>query len=124
MEKPQSREHAREMICSMRGREHNVHTGVALINIGNCCEEEDGEHATRILCERQFFCTTKVHFCDGESLTNDVIDDYISTDEPYDKAGGYGIQGIAGCFVKGIEGCYYNVMGLPLSRLAIEIGKL
>jgi septum formation protein len=50
-------------------------------------------------------------------LSSAEIDHYIATGEPFDKAGGYGIQGIGGRFVTAVEGCYFNVMGLPLSRV-------
>ena len=57
-------------------------------------------------------------------LTEAQIEAYIATDEPYDKAGGYGIQGAAALFCEEIEGCYYNVMGLPVSRLARKLDEL
>jgi septum formation protein len=50
-------------------------------------------------------------------LTNREIEAYLDTNEPYDKAGAYGIQGTGGLFVKKIEGCYYNIVGLPLNKL-------
>ncbi len=50
-------------------------------------------------------------------LSDEEIDAYIATGEPFDKAGAYGIQGIGGRYVTRIEGCYFNVMGLPLARL-------
>jgi len=56
-------------------------------------------------------------------LSDEQIEAYISTDEPYDKAGGYGIQGAAALFCEEIEGCYYNIMGLPVSRLARLLQK-
>jgi len=55
-----------------------------------------------------------VHFA---SLSEREIEDYIATGEPFDKAGAYGIQGIGGRYVTRIEGCYFNVMGLPLAQL-------
>ena len=58
--------------------------------------------------------TTEVRFA---PLTAEEIDQYAATDEPLDKAGAYAIQGIAGRFVERIEGCYFNVVGLPLARL-------
>ena len=58
-----------------------------------------------------------------KSLTDEQIEAYISTGEPYDKAGGYGIQGAAALFCEEIEGCYYNIMGLPVSRLARLLQK-
>ena len=58
--------------------------------------------------------TTRVKFL---KISAADIDDYIATGEPFDKAGAYGIQGIGGRFVASIDGCYFNVMGLPLSRV-------
>ena len=57
-------------------------------------------------------------------IDNDEIDFYVNNYDVLDKAGGYGIQCYASKFVKGIEGCFYNVMGLPLSRLSVELNKL
>ena len=65
--------------------------------------------------------TTRVTFC---PMTRAEIEAYISTDEPYDKAGAYGIQGTAARFVRGVEGCYFNVMGLPVSRLYAALKSL
>ena len=58
---------------------------------------------------------TKVEFY---PLTEAEINEYISTDEPYDKAGAYGIQGLASKFISGIQGDYFNVVGLPVCTLA------
>ena len=57
-------------------------------------------------------------------LTAEDIEDYLATGEPFDKAGGYAIQGRAGRFIPRIEGCYFNVVGLPLARLARELAEL
>ena len=57
---------------------------------------------------------TRVQFA---QLSEEEIEDYIATGEPFDKAGAYGIQAIGGRYVTRIEGCYFNVMGLPLARL-------
>ncbi len=65
--------------------------------------------------------TTQVEFA---SLSPELIRTYIATGEPFGKAGAYGIQGVGGSFVKGINGCYYNVMGLPLHRFAAEVASL
>ena len=56
-------------------------------------------------------------------MTDEEIRDYISTGEPMDKAGSYGIQGKAAVFIKGIEGDYYNVVGFPIARFLQEITK-
>jgi septum formation protein len=57
-------------------------------------------------------------------MSNEEIEEYISTKEPYDKAGAYGIQGSFGIYIRGIRGCYYNVVGLPISRLCRELKDL
>ena len=56
-------------------------------------------------------------------LTDEEIERYVVTPEPYDKAGGYGIQGRAALFIKGIKGDYYNIVGLPIARLSREIDE-
>ncbi|MBO5289986.1 MAG: septum formation protein Maf [Clostridia bacterium] len=101
--KPQDKEDARRMISLLSGREHQVFTGVTLSLKGNF---------------KTFSEKTDVVFY---KLTDKEIEDYISTDEPYDKAGAYGIQGKAGLLVKAVNGDYYNVVGLPVARLKREI---
>ena len=98
--KPASREEAAEMLHSLSGRSHEVYTGVCL------------RTAQR---RRSFTEQTTVHFA---KLTDDEIDYYIDRYRPYDKAGAYGIQEWIGMIgIDRIEGCYYNVMGLPVARL-------
>lgn len=97
--KPENRAQAVEMLQLLSGREHWVHTGVAVIAQGRML----------VHCE-----STAVRFA---PLTRRQIEAYADTPEPYDKAGGYGIQGHAARFVEGITGCYYNVVGLPVHRL-------
>ena len=107
--KPRSTDDARRMLEKLSGRTHSVVTGVALIRL------PDAERLT-------FADTTLVHFT---KLTEEDITRYLATDEPHDKAGGYAIQGHAGRFIPRIEGCYFNVVGLPLARLnhaLIELG--
>ena len=89
----------------LSGRTHQVVTGVTLM-YGS---------ATASFSE-----TTDVTF---RKLTADEIEAYISTDEPYDKAGGYGIQGRGALLVERINGDYFNVVGLPVSRLNQELNK-
>ncbi len=99
--KPADQEEARRMLQALSGRWHQVFTGIAL------------RHRCKSVTAYE---RTKVHF---RSLTDREIDAYISTGEPMDKAGAYGIQGIGAIFVDRIEGCFYNVMGLPVPRLAL-----
>ncbi len=99
--KPESDEDARRMLRLLSGTTHEVHTGLALLRRPDRIE--------RVIEE-----ITRVTFA---PLSEHEIAAYIATGEPFDKAGGYGIQGIAGRYVTRIEGCYFNVMGLPLARL-------
>jgi nucleoside triphosphate pyrophosphatase len=99
--KPRSTEDARRMLEKLSGRTHSVVTGIALIRI------PDAERRT-------FVESTLVHFA---ALTSDEILRYLATGEPHDKAGSYAIQGHAGRFIPRVEGCYFNIVGLPLSRL-------
>ncbi|MGL5150256.1 MAG: Maf-like protein [Clostridium sp.] len=99
--KPKDKEEAYSMIKSLSGKSHKVYSGVVVLNNAN------GEIIKKAL-------STDVLF---SILSEEEIIEYINTDEPYDKAGAYGIQGKASLFVKEIRGCYYNVMGLPLNEL-------
>lgn len=107
LEKPASEADAMRMLRRLSGRQHSVVTGVSLItNSGTV---------------RQIVSETAVWF---DELSDDVIEAYVKTGEPMDKAGAYGIQGMGGSFVSRIEGCYFTVMGLPLHALAKEMRKL
>ncbi len=99
--KPRSTEDARRMLELFSGRTHSVVTGVSVIRLPG-------------MQRRQFVETTLVTFL---PLSPEEISRYLSTDEPYDKAGAYAIQGHAGRYIPRIEGCYFNVVGLPLARL-------
>lgn len=103
--KPKSRAHAKEMLRSLSGSRHSVVTGYAVIG-------KDGEESG--------FCETVVKF---RVLTEAEIDSYIATGECDDKAGAYGIQERASLFVEGIEGDYFNVMGLPVADLYPILAK-
>src|ERR1700720_761455 len=103
--KPGSTEDARGMLRQLSGRTHTVLTGVALVRL------PDG-------LRRQFTESTLVHF---RPMTDEELSSYLSTEEPYDKAGAYAIQGQAGRYISRIEGCYFNVVGLPLSRVLSEL---
>lgn len=97
--KPRDREDAFNMIKSLSGRTHSVFTGVCIIGNGH---------------SMTFAEETEVEFL---PLTDDEINGYVNTNEPYDKAGAYGIQGIASKFVRRINGDYFNVVGLPVSAI-------
>ena len=109
--KPADRDAARRMITELQGNVHQVYTGVTLI-----VKDPDGG-----LRAATFHECTDVDVC---GMTMEEIEDYISTREPYDKAGAYGIQGSFGIYIRAIRGCYYNVVGLPISRLYHELQKL
>lgn len=97
--KPKDKADAFAMIKELSGREHSVFTGVTVI-----CKNE----------EKTFSVETKVKFFD---LSDDEINTYIATGEPFDKAGAYGIQGFGSLLVEKIDGDYFNVVGLPVSTL-------
>ena len=97
--KPKSREESRQMLNLLSGDSHSVISGLAVIS----------KNKTTVSHE-----VTKVYF---DTLTNSEIEAYIATGECDDKAGAYGIQGLASKFIKGIEGCYFNVVGLPVNIL-------
>jgi septum formation protein len=106
--KPRSSDDARHMLEKLSGRTHSVVTGLALIRL------PDSERRT-------FVESTLVHFA---ALSPEQITRYLATGEPHDKAGAYAIQGHAGRFISRIEGCYFNVVGLPLSRLYYALTDL
>ncbi len=99
--KPKDSAEAFQMLSDLSGNIHEVYTGVAVINT------ETQEISTE-------YCCTQVKF---SKLSEEEINNYIETGEPFDKAGAYGIQGAASIFVKEIKGCYYNVVGLPVNKL-------
>lgn len=103
--KPQGREDAFNMLKGLSGRIHSVFTGV-------CAISEKGSIT--------FAEETKVEFY---SLSDDEINTYIDTNDCYDKAGAYGIQGFASKYIKAIKGDYFNVVGLPISSVYKKILK-
>ena len=106
--KPRSSDDARHMLEKLSGRTHSVVTGVTLIRL------PDAERIT-------FVESTLVHFA---TISAEEISRYLATNEPYDKAGAYAIQGRAGRYISRIEGCYFNVVGLPLARLQHALNEL
>jgi septum formation protein len=101
LEKPQSRAEAVEMLLRLSGGQHTVHTGMCLLN---------KDLGVRELCQ----VSSRVVFWD---VGRELIEAYVQTGEPMDKAGSYGIQGIGAFLVREIHGSYSNVVGLPLSEL-------
>lgn len=108
--KPRDEEDACKMLTLLSGATHQVCTGVAMIPVR---EGKIGEPFT-------FHEKTDVVMRD---LTEEEIREYIRTKDPMDKAGAYGIQGMAGIFVSEIRGDYYNVVGLPLSATVVNLRK-
>ena len=104
--KPLNKDDAYRMLKMLSGREHKVITGCCIVfkEKRTCFSEE-----------------TRVTFYE---LSDSDINSYISTGEPFDKAGAYGIQGYGALLVKGIDGDFFNVVGLPVSRLNREIRSL
>lgn len=96
--KPKDRKDAESMLNSLSGRRHRVITGLSIVDAEGFRTYSHAE-------------VTSVYF---RKLTPKDIKTYLDTDEPYDKAGAYGIQGHAALFVEKIEGCYFNVVGFPL----------
>ena len=104
--KPCDERDAFRMLTLLSGREHEVFTGVTIIQGGSVFSE---------------FEKTLVRF---RTISEREIEAYIQTGEPMDKAGSYGAQGIGSLFIEGIEGDFFNVMGLPLCRLSKMLEKL
>ena len=98
--KPKDIQDARGMLETLNGRWHEVYTGVAVI---------DAAGGVKTACT-----VTRVHFV---TMAEEEIDAYIATNEPFDKAGAYAIQGRAGYFIDKIEGSFSNVVGLPLTTV-------
>lgn len=105
LEKPKSIEEARETIKLLSGKTHQVLTAVGLV------------------CHNKLSIFIEKTDVEVIELLDSEIEEYIMTPEPYDKAGGYGIQGSFAKYISRLNGDYYNVMGLPLCRLNHEINK-
>lgn len=99
--KPRDAQDARRMLKLLSGRAHEVVSGICLLSEDRCGVSHE---VTRVLFE---------------DLDDETIKHYISRTNPYDKAGAYAIQGEASLFICGIEGDYFNVVGLPVHRLHI-----
>lgn len=108
--KPADSEAAAAMLTMLQGRGHEVYTGVTILY------EENGERKTLTFHEK-----TTVHFY---PMTDAQIREYVATGDPMDKAGAYGIQGFCARYIRGIEGDYNNVVGLPVGRVYQELHGL
>lgn len=108
--KPKTHAEAVQMISLLAGKTHQVYTGVTLISFG-----PDGRR------EKTFAERTDVHVY---PMTEDEIYEYAYSGEPMDKAGAYGIQGKFASYIKGIDGDYNNVVGLPVGRVYQELKRL
>jgi septum formation protein len=106
LEKPADAVDARRMLRMLSGREHDVITGVAL--------RQDGHTLVELERTRVFFC----------AMSEEEIEAYVATGEPMDKAGAYAIQGLASKYIFRIEGCYFNVVGLPVARVYRMLASL
>ena len=97
--KPKDKDDARNMLKKLSGKSHYVISGLCVMNKDKVVKT---------------FTKTVVTF---KTMTNEEIEEYINTSEPYDKAGGYAVQGLASKFIKEINGDYFNVVGLSISTI-------
>lgn len=106
--KPKDESEAELMLESLSGKRHQVLTGIAVV---------EGKNIDNYFTQVEI---TNVKF---RALSAREIKAYVRSKEPLDKAGAYGIQGLGALLIEGIEGCYFNVVGLPLSKLALGLEK-
>ncbi len=106
--KPRDREDAFAMLHNLSGKRHEVYTGVAI-----SIREKEMEDKQLVFHQRSVV--------EVDSLTREQIEAYIATGEPFDKAGAYAIQGKFAVHIKGIEGEYNNIVGLPIAKIYREL---
>jgi septum formation protein len=106
--KPKNKKQAREMLTRLSDREHNVFTGFTL------AQGTTKVYKTKVIQSAVLF----------KKISPEEMEWYINCDEPYDKAGGYAVQGKGAYFIKSIRGSYTNVIGLPLCEVLEELKKL
>ena len=109
--KPTSEKHARQMLQSLSGRVHTVFTGYSIYLV---LDDSQKKLLTRVV-------QSKVKIL---PLSRDLIDRYLKTGEPFDKAGSYGAQGIGAAFIEKIQGSFTNVVGLPISHLSVDLEEM
>lgn len=108
--KPSDEDDAKRMLRMLSGRTHQVYTGVCVI------DAHSGETTEK--CD---FACTDVKF---RELSEEMIERYVASGEPMDKAGAYAIQGLGSILVEGISGCFFNVVGLPVHKLSLMLEEL
>ncbi|MCL2398413.1 MAG: Maf family protein [Defluviitaleaceae bacterium] len=108
--KPDNKDDAFDMLMRLQGRPHTVFTGVTVLCLNN-----------QKLKQKTFVESTKVFM---RSLSQEEINDYIATGEPFDKAGAYGIQEKGALLIERVEGDYFTVVGLPLCRLGMVLKSM
>ncbi len=106
--KPKTQSEARQMLIALGGREHIVYTGFSLI------QKRKNLQVSQVVKSAVLF----------KDIPGDEISWYVSSEEPYDKAGGYAVQGMGAFFIREIRGSYTNVMGLPLSEVVETLKEL
>ena len=106
--KPKNKKEAREMLQRLSGRTHTVFTGFTLTRAA------DRISRTKVVRSAVTF----------KKISPEEMNWYVNSSEPYDKAGGYAVQGMGACFIKTIRGSYTNVIGLPLSEVLEELKNL
>jgi septum formation protein len=106
--KPKNKKQAREMLTRLSDRQHNVFTGFTL------AQGTTKVYKTKVIQSAVLF----------KKISPEEMEWYINCDEPYDKAGGYAVQGKGAYFIKSIRGSYTNVIGLPLCEVLEELKKL
>ena len=107
--KPKDRADAKRMLMELSDKKHRVISGIALVDVAN----------------NKIYSHSEITYVYFRKLSDKDIKIYLDTDEPYDKAGAYGIQGHASLFVEKIEGCYFNVVGFPVvafNNIMLEAG--
>jgi septum formation protein len=115
LEKPVDKTAAIHMLKMLSGNVHEVLTAVTIASKqSSSSSSSDGYYYNY----HDFVETTTVKF---DTLTDEVICEYVDTGEPMDKAGGYGIQSLGASLVEGINGCYFNVVGFPVHRFCTEL---
>ncbi len=106
--KPHNKNEARNMLNLLSEKTHKVISGIYVL----------------IKPQHKFWCKSEVTYVKFRKLSKNEIEHYISTREPYDKAGGYGIQENGSAFVEKVEGCYFNVVGLPIKKLLLGLKSI